>query len=965
MAIKKIVASLLAASMVGSAFTAIVLAEAQTPEGYLYYEDFENGINTAYNSPASAAGRWSSSLEGDDENHYMKYTVDTSVEFTGKNGEAYYVRVEGKNRNNPDYPLDRDSWYELGYKFNMNDCKPRFGSFMQIELGSVQAQTVMQGWNTGINNGMIFLENGKDDSGNVSTISINQDDVDGFISTKILFNLHGSTQNDTNFNTNGEAIYYISYKTKAGKEVNEHRKLSFPSASNTNNEARSSRFFQGIRMGESWNGKPANGSSFFIDDIYIKERKTYTVTFEKNDGSGETLTGKSDLDGVVALPEVTREDWQFDGWYSDAELTEPFDGTSVTKNMSVYAKWLKIHTVTFELNGGTGVESLETVTGAIELPTPTKIRHEFDGWYKDEKLTEPFDGTGITGDMTVYAKWKYAWEIKFNTNGGNPIEPMYAVDTLKNIPIAEWLGYRFDGWFRDAELTEPFDGTGITNDIEVYAKWTKQYKIEFESNGGGELNPLYTLEDIDVSTLPKPKKQGFAFENWYRDKELTEIFDGKNITGDITIYAKYNNVIFYQDFENADEKLNEEWMKQLAPTQYAEYIKNGYGIVDDGREKGNKAFRLAWEKNKNLSIPFDDGGKGMYEVSFKIIIPREYQGLIAMLSPRKQNVTVLGVSSMGNRINIGSEALFYNKLIGKADGYINVVYRIDTVNMIADGYADYKDLVSGETLSDVKHMITFTAKADTVDNLLISTGSNVESQGSDYYIDDICVKKIDQPYIEKITPAENEKDVDINSNVRVQFSDTVDKSTITNETLCIKDEDGNTVSAYTDIATENGKTVATIRPNSPFEYEKTYTVIAGLGISKGVYNLKQPYEIKFKTRPLTLEYSVSLTDAETGNTIDNLADAKGRKVKAVFNIRNYEGEASQSYFVGAALVDTSNGAQKNFVHSQGEVIKGEQKEIISTEFDILTDVTENYKIKFFVWSAAQNRIALTDVIAVP
>ena len=180
------------------------------------------------------------------------------------------------------------------------------------------------------------------------------------------------------------------------------------------------------------------------------------------------------------MPETTltkNGGWQFDGWYRDKGLTEPFDGTGVSDDMTVYAKWLKVHTVTFETNGGEAVEPIETVTDSIELPTPTKKRHEFIDWFKDEDLTERFDGTGITGDMTVYAKWQYAWEIKFNTNGGDPIEPMYAVNTLKNIPEGTWLGYRFDGWFKDEELTEEFDGTNITEDIEVFAKWTKKYRI--------------------------------------------------------------------------------------------------------------------------------------------------------------------------------------------------------------------------------------------------------------------------------------------------------------------------------------------------------------------------------------------------------------------------------------------------------------------------------------------------------
>lgn len=964
---KKIIAFLLAGVFFSPALTAVTFAEGSAPAGYLYYEDFENGENPAYNTQASAKGRWSGTLVEHNGNKCMKYTIDTSVEFNGKNGDAYNVRVEGKDRNNPDYPLDRDTWYEIGYKFDLNDCKPRFNTFMHVQLGSVQAQTYMPAWKTGINNGMIYLENGRDESGNISTVTVTQDDVDGFISTKVLFNLHGSTQTDSNFNTNGEAIYYVSYMTKSGKEVNEQRRFAFPSASNNNSEARSSRFFQGIAMSEGWNGRPDNGSSFYIDDIYIKERKTYTVIFDKNDGSGEVYTGKSDLDGAVSLPFAERSGYQFDGWYTDKGFGEKFDENNVTEDIRVYAKWLKIHTVTFDADGGIGAEPVGTVTGTIILPKPTKTRYEFVGWFKDRSLQEEFDGTGINSDMTVYAKWEYAWEIKFEANGGNHVEPRYAVRELKDIPQGERTGYRFDGWFRDSELTEPFDGTGIREDITVYAKWTQKHKISFESNGGGVFEPVYTLEDIDIDTLPIPKKQGFNFENWYLDSKFTKIFDGNGIDKDIVLYAKYNNVLFSEDFENTDEKLNEEWMKQLAPNRYKEFIKNGYGVVDDGKGNGNKAFRLAWDSGKLLTIPFEDGGKGLYEVSFKITMPAGAAswGLVSMLSPMKGNTNIIGVGANGNWMAVGNQRIFSGKLLGKSEGYVSVIYRVDTVNMLASYYAEYVDIVSEQSIFESGTMLPFTSKADTVDSLQLRINNSAGEQGSEYYLDDICVKKIDQPAIEKTIPSENENDVALDTEIRICFNDKIDKSTVNNETMQLKDENGKVIEAVREILNKNEKTVVIMNPTKPLDYAKTYTISVGLGISKGAYNIAMPYEIKFKTRPLALEYTTQLTDSETQKPIASLADAKGKRVKATLDIRNYAGNETQSFLVFAVLTDNSRNLQRAFVHSQGTVIKGEKPQSVSAEFDIPKNADDNFKIKFYIWSGAKNRNVLTDSIEIP
>ena len=108
-----------------------------------------------------------------------------------------------------------------------------------------------------------------------------------------------------------------------------------------------------------------------------------------------------------------------------------------------------------------------------------------------------------------------------------------------------------------------------------------------------------------------------------------------------------------------------------------------------------------------------------------------------------------------------------------------------------------------------------------------------------------------------------------------------------------------------------------------------------------------------------------MTDAETGKVIKKLTAAKGKKVKAVLTIRNYAGADEESYFAGAVLTDTETGRQYMYTHADGIVAKGESKEVISKEFSIPANVTENYKINFYVWSAAENRKVLTDVITLP
>ena len=66
----------------------------------------------------------------------------------------------------------------------------------------------------------------------------------------------------------------------------------------------------------------------------------YTLTFDTNGGSKIASVSKAsgatiDLTGYVPA----RAGYDFDGWYSDAKLTNKVTSVKLTKNMTVYAKW--------------------------------------------------------------------------------------------------------------------------------------------------------------------------------------------------------------------------------------------------------------------------------------------------------------------------------------------------------------------------------------------------------------------------------------------------------------------------------------------------------------------------------------------------------------------------------------------------------------------------------------------------
>jgi uncharacterized repeat protein (TIGR02543 family) len=237
----------------------------------------------------------------------------------------------------------------------------------------------------------------------------------------------------------------------------------------------------------------------------------YTVTFNASPGTVTPVTIKVNSGDTLGTTLLTpaRTGHTFGGWYTepDGGGTQFTETTSVTGNITVYAKWTVIpggpqpdwsYTVTFDKNGGTTDSAPKIIIVADPghtvsvLPTPpTKTSGSdiyFQGWYTQNgtggNWGNPFyETTQVTGDITVYAKWgstqptKYT--VTFDPNGtGGTVSPesvtVNSGEKLGNaLPTPERSGYTFEGWYTAASGGTQFTGdTPVDADITVYAKWT-------------------------------------------------------------------------------------------------------------------------------------------------------------------------------------------------------------------------------------------------------------------------------------------------------------------------------------------------------------------------------------------------------------------------------------------------------------------------------------------------------------
>ncbi len=274
---------------------------------------------------------------------------------------------------------------------------------------------------------------------------------------------------------------------------------------------------------------------------YAKWIKNYTVSYAEADGSAiEGCTSVSITGGktLSSLPEPTKEGVYFDGWYKDTGLTEAFDiSTPISQDTILYAKWTSPVTITKYLNNG----STDPVTQQAQLnrvPTieePTKEGQVFDGWYTDSSLQTPFDATAkLTGDVTIYAKWKDESEFKSSYVGYNCYSSKNGSTNISNAYNLEVNGYgvtsgRFDNTivsasngtitFKDGSLgkylkaedgriflityyTGPYPATSYPNDLAFFVSKNGTETITYNQKGTTEgTAKIFTVEVLVDGTV--------------------------------------------------------------------------------------------------------------------------------------------------------------------------------------------------------------------------------------------------------------------------------------------------------------------------------------------------------------------------------------------------------------------------------------------------------------------------------
>lgn len=313
---------------------------------------------------------------------------------------------------------------------------------------------------------------------------------------------------------------------------------------------------------------------------------TYKIHFDANGGSGADMPDQEmvyDQEATLSLNQYVKEGYLFVGWAtSDGALYE--DGRSV-KNLTdqdgamvtLTAQWnlpiLKKFTVQFDGNGatdGTMTDQIFVYGEAQKLldNTYTRKGYTFKGWsldpnatvrtYKDEQsvknLTEE-DG----GIVILYAVWEgKPYFVHYDGNGatsGSMPDSSHVYGTPSPLTANQYAktGYLFKNWNtkKDGSGKTYQNGESVTNltstknkTVTLYAIYKIiSYSLTYYTNGGdfpSSYRESYTIE-TKTFTLPKPEREGYDFDGWYKDSSLKKRVDtiSQGSIGDRVFYAKW------------------------------------------------------------------------------------------------------------------------------------------------------------------------------------------------------------------------------------------------------------------------------------------------------------------------------------------------------------------------------------------------------------------------------------------
>ncbi len=290
-----------------------------------------------------------------------------------------------------------------------------------------------------------------------------------------------------------------------------------------------------------------NGSEVTLYAIWGDPDDYVTLSFDSQGGSDVPSMRFKRGEKAQHLPQPTWEGYLFDCWAYKQDGTLQLSESSfveMTKDITLYAQWLKYYTARFIPHEGGEEEAItaqttkKTPLGALPKLPQREDGSVLMGWFTEDDVQAEAGKTYLTEDTNFYARW--GWKPQFDAAGGeftSVPKYLYAEDKsaalsyeLSELPEVRKDGYTFKGWYLENGTPVKAGSTvDLTAHKRITAHWELVQTVQVQLDpGGGTVNGKKDPVTINayagkrLGDLPIPERAGYVFLGWF-DEEKNEL----------------------------------------------------------------------------------------------------------------------------------------------------------------------------------------------------------------------------------------------------------------------------------------------------------------------------------------------------------------------------------------------------------------------------------------------------------
>lgn len=446
----------------------------------------------------------------------------------------------------------------------------------------------------------------------------------------------------------------------------------------------------------------------------------YKLTFDAKGGESDQTEVTARYGDKIASPMPTRKGYVFEGWYTDKDFKNRFDGTMPDKDLTLYAKQTPVmssytvyhykESVDGSYFGLTDEEVLSGLTESEVTPQPK----QYEGFTSPEAKTGQVNGWGGPDIWYRYTRNSYNLTYVLNNGEDNKTSEVRYEADITNTPSQ--TGYAFAGWYTDEALTQPYVQTTMpAHDLTLYAKWEagmKTYQVRHyqQSIGNSEQYDLAETETVTAKTGEHLTLAVKAYEGFTAPKPVSyDVVDDGEITyvdykytrdrHQVTIH--YNNG---NDSETKELAYGEKWEEKPDHAGYAfagwytdaEFKKAFDGVVPDR----DITLYAKWDvQSVNYTVKHclqnanDDGyslgAQENFNADTDTVVTPEVKNFDGFTAPEKQQVTVEGDgrTTVIYRYTRNVHTLTLKNYDGKTDKTVEARYEMSIPKPTRAGYA--------------------------------------------------------------------------------------------------------------------------------------------------------------------------------------------------------------------------------------------------------------------------------------